>query len=482
MSIGEIIELLKEYLFLGIIAIAIFLIGYQIIYKRIMKGTKTISKSKFVLYGTSIVYIVVVIGATFLSRSNGYGTINLHLFSSYRQAYNQMQISLFRNIILNILLFVPLGFLVPFYLGKLKKSYITILIGFGTTLVIEIIQYITNMGIFEIDDVFNNTVGTIIGYCIFMICKCLWTKENRKMIIVYLLPIVITVLSFLGIYINYESQEFGNLHSEYNYKVNMKNIKVESKIDLSDDTKKENIYYTKILAENETKEIAKNLFEYLGTSIDESRTIIYEDEAIYYSKDHHSIWVKYKGGTYNYTNFDIYSQNSFEEVDINETSSEGTLVTTNNKDIQIKGAKEEEIKSALQKLGIVIPENAEFKENENGQYVFKITMSIEEDSLLDGEIKLSYYENQIISNLTNNLLRYNKIAEKEIISENEAYQEILEGKFQYDTYNIEKLENIIIEDVDLDYSLDSKGYYVPVYVFKTNMNSNDRRIVIKALR
>ena len=262
----------------------------------------------------------------------------------------------------------------------------------------------------------------------------------------------------------------------------MKNIKVESKIDLSDDTKKENIYYTKILAENETKEIAKNLFEYLGTSIDESRTIIYEDEAIYYSKDHHSIWVKYKGGTYNYTNFDIYSQNSFEEVDINETSSEGTLVTTNNKDIQIKGAKEEEIKSALQKLGIVIPENAEFKENENGQYVFKITMSIEEDSLLDGEIKLSYYENQIISNLTNNLLRYNKIAEKEIISENEAYQEILEGKFQYDTYNIEKLENIIIEDVDLDYSLDSKGYYVPVYVFKTNMNSNDRRIVIKALR
>lgn len=477
MNIGEIIELLKEYLFLGIIAIVMFAIGYTIIYKKIMKGTKTISKSKFVLYGISIAYIIVVIGATFLSRGNGYGTINLHLFSSYRQAYNQMQISLFRNIILNILLFVPLGFLLPFYSKKLQKSYITILVGVVTTLIIEIIQYITNMGIFEIDDVFNNTIGTIIGYCIFMIGKCLWTKENRKMIIVYLLPIIITVLSFLGIYINYERQEFGNLHSEYNYKVNMKNVNVESRIDFSDDTKKENIYYTKILAENETKEIAKNLFEYLGTSIDESQTIIYENQAIYYSKNYHSIWVKYKGGTYNYTNFEIYSQNY-----LNEASSEGTEMVINNEDMQIKGANEEEIETALQKLGIVIPENAEFKENENGQYVFKITMCLGEESLLDGEIRLSYYKNKIISNLTNTLVRYNKITEKEIISENEAYQEILEGKFQYDTYNIEKLESIIIEDVDLDYSLDSKGYYVPVYVFTSNINGNDKKIVIKALR
>lgn len=482
MNIGEIIELLKEYLFLGIIAIVMFAIGYIIIYKKIMKGTKTISKSKFVLYGISIAYIIVVIGATFLSRGNGYGTINLHLFSSYRQAYNQMQISLFRNIILNILLFVPLGFLLPFYSKKLQKSYITILVGVVTTLVIEIIQYITGMGIFEIDDIFNNTVGTIIGYCIFMIGKCLWTKENRKMIIVYLLPSIITVLSFLGIYINYERQEFGNLHSEYSYKVNMKNVNVESRIDFSDDTKKENIYYTKILAENETKEIAKNLFEYLDTSIDESRTIIYEDEAIYYSKNSHSIWVKYKGGTYKYTNFEIYSQNYLDEVDINKTSSEGTAIAINNEDMEIKGANEEEIKIALQKLGIVVSENAEFQENENGQYIFKTTTYVGEESLLDGEIRLSYYKNKIISNLTNSLVRYNKITEKEIISENEAYQKILEGKFQYDTYNIEKLKSIIIEDVELDYSLDSKGYYVPVYVFTANMNGNDKKIVIKALR
>ena len=158
MRVNEIIGLLKEYLLLGLIAIALFIVGYKIIYQKLMKGTKAISKPKFVLYGISICYIVVVIGATFLNRSVNYGTINLHLFSSYRQAYNQMQISLFRNIILNILLFVPLGFLLTFYSDKLKKSYITVGIGFATTLIIEILQYLTNIGIFEIDDIFNNTV------------------------------------------------------------------------------------------------------------------------------------------------------------------------------------------------------------------------------------------------------------------------------------------------------------------------------------
>jgi len=73
-----------------------------------MKGAKKISNNKLLLYCISICYIAVVIGATFLNRGNNYSITNLHLFSSYRQAYNTMQISLFRNIILNIFLFTPL--------------------------------------------------------------------------------------------------------------------------------------------------------------------------------------------------------------------------------------------------------------------------------------------------------------------------------------------------------------------------------------
>lgn len=264
----------------------------------------------------------------------------------------------------------------------------------------------------------------------------------------------------------------------------MKNVNIESRIDFSDNTSQQNIYYTKILKEDETKEIARKLFEKLGTDIDESRTNIYEDEAIYYSNAHHSIWVKYKGGTHNYTNFEIYSQKYSNEIYTDEDNlyDEDVAIATNNEDTKIKGASEEEIRNALQKLGIEIPQNAKFEEVTDGEYVFSINMEVQGDSLIDGKISLSYYKNEIISDLRNNLIKYDKVNKKEIISEAQAYQEILQGKFQYNTYNKEKLERIVIENIQLQYAMDSKGYYVPVYVFEVKMNDNKGSIQIKAVK
>ncbi len=300
----------------------------------------------------------------------------------------------------------------------------------------------------------------------------------------YVLPMIITVFVFLGIYIKYENQELGNLQFEYNYKINMKNIDIKSKINFSEDTSKQNIYYTKILKEDETKEFAKKFFENLSTDIDESRTNIYEDEAIYYSNAHHSIWIKYKGGTYNYTNFEVYSQKFSEETHIGEENlySEGVAVATDNRETKIKGASKEEIKNALQKIGIEIPESAEFKEVADGEYVFSINMEAQGNSLIDGKISLSYYKDEIISDLRNNLIKYDKVNQKEIISEAQAYQEILQGKFQYNTYNTEKLESFVIENIQLRYTVDSKGYYVPVYVFEVKMNDEEGIIQIKAVK
>ena len=191
MRIKDIISLLKEYMLLGVIAVVflgiLFFIGYKVIYKKVMKGTKTITKKRMILYGITIGYAIIVLGAVFLNRGNIYGIKNLHLFSSYKEAYNKMQISLFRNNILNILLFVPLGFILPIYTDKLKKIYKVVPIGFLISLVIETIQYVSKIGIFEIDDILNNTIGVLIGYSTFMIFYSIIKKENRKCIIGYML-------------------------------------------------------------------------------------------------------------------------------------------------------------------------------------------------------------------------------------------------------------------------------------------------------
>ena len=70
---------------------------------------------------------------------------------------------------------------------------------------------------------------------------------------------------------------------------------------------------------------------------------------------------------------------------------------------------------------------------------------------------------------------------KEIISEEEAYNEILKGKFKYDEYNIGQIKDMSIEDVHIGYSLDTKGYYVPIYIFDVRMNGRYTQLQIKAL-
>ena len=61
--------------------------------------------------------------------------------------------------IANIISFVPIGLLC----GKKWKG---ILVGINFSVFIEIIQLLSRKGFFEIDDLFNNTIGTLIGVSI----------------------------------------------------------------------------------------------------------------------------------------------------------------------------------------------------------------------------------------------------------------------------------------------------------------------------
>lgn len=467
MQMSNIFDLLKSYLLLGITIIMfagiIFFIGYYLIYRKIINGKKIIGKKRLFLHAVMICYIVIIIGAVFLSRSAGiYGDINLHIFSSYKEAYHNMKESLFRNIILNILLFVPMGFLLPFYSDKLKRIYKVVPIGFFVTLFIEIIQYVLKLGIFEIDDIFNNTLGTLIGYCIFMTGYHLKNKTYKIYTMFYLLPAFFSITAFFLIYIKYQNQELGNLEFEYNYTVNMKNATVESMVTFSAETQTMPIYHKKKLMEADTKEMATQFFKSLGTEINEDETDLYEDTAIYKANGY-SLWIDYKDGTYSYTDFSEFS--------------DGEILPVKH------GENRESIEKALKKFGIELPENAKFEEIEENHspYTFTVDMEIQGDQLQNGNLQCSYYEDGTIKNITNRIITYNKAKEKEIISQESAYHEILNGHFLY-SRALEKPESIMIKNVELQYALDSKGYYVPVYAFETEINSQETIIYIKAIK
>ena len=71
------------------------------------------------------------------------------------------------SLILNILLYYPLGYLLPILFSKLKPKH-AILIGCLCSIATEATQYLLKMGWCETDDVIHNTLGTAIGVWVWL--------------------------------------------------------------------------------------------------------------------------------------------------------------------------------------------------------------------------------------------------------------------------------------------------------------------------
>ena len=100
---------------------------------------------------------------------------NFTPFWSYNEYYSGENPNLLPEIIMNIVGFIPLGFLMKAAFHKLRWWQV-ILVGFLISLSIESIQYFFKLGIAEFDDVFNNTLGVAIGYALYELTLFLLNK------------------------------------------------------------------------------------------------------------------------------------------------------------------------------------------------------------------------------------------------------------------------------------------------------------------
>lgn len=72
------------------------------------------------------------------------------------------------NIIGNIVMFMPIGFLIPLVYDKLNSYKKVVLFGFVTSLIIELTQLFLARGT-DVDDLILNTIGAVLGYLVFII-------------------------------------------------------------------------------------------------------------------------------------------------------------------------------------------------------------------------------------------------------------------------------------------------------------------------
>lgn len=87
---------------------------------------------------------------------------------------------LFVNIVGNIAVFMPAGFFIPLLFRKMTLKR-TLIIGFSASLAIEILQ-IPQLRVTDVDDLWLNLLGTLVGYGVYVIFKKLFGEEKFKVL------------------------------------------------------------------------------------------------------------------------------------------------------------------------------------------------------------------------------------------------------------------------------------------------------------
>ena len=156
-----------------IISIFLFvLVSIIILYQYSFDGFKFLRNvSLCILTG----YVFFIFCSTILFRDN---VIETHYILRPLWSYGVLYSKLLAEIILNVLMFIPIGFLTS---ARLRKRGLLKIagIGCGISLTIEILQFVYRRGVFNIDDIIHNTLGCVIGYGVFRLCNTILTNFTK---------------------------------------------------------------------------------------------------------------------------------------------------------------------------------------------------------------------------------------------------------------------------------------------------------------
>lgn len=131
-------------------------------------GMKTMRSINLLLF---VIQILAVLYITVISRKTGIREFCIVPLYSFVIA--KIESEVYRAMLMNVLLFVPLGLTMPYILkGTYKKRLLVLIMNiFFFSAGIEITQYIFGLGKAEVDDVICNVIGAIIGSMAYLISE-----------------------------------------------------------------------------------------------------------------------------------------------------------------------------------------------------------------------------------------------------------------------------------------------------------------------
>ena len=73
------------------------------------------------------------------------------------------------NVVGNICVFVPFGMFLPKLFARCRNLFFVTVLSLELSLCVEVIQLMTRVGSFDVDDLLLNTVGGILGYLVYKV-------------------------------------------------------------------------------------------------------------------------------------------------------------------------------------------------------------------------------------------------------------------------------------------------------------------------
>ena len=169
-GLKEIIHNTWPMLVLTVIVLVVLRIGYMIKYKEKFNFYKEFLSLAF------IVYILCLFQLVTMQDVPGEHGVNITLFKELTR-YTVGSHLFYRNVIGNIVLFIPFGFLTSYYLDLDKKRY-NFLLSLLVAVTIELIQLRIGRA-FDIDDILLNIVGSFIGCLIYRLIDRIFENKSE---------------------------------------------------------------------------------------------------------------------------------------------------------------------------------------------------------------------------------------------------------------------------------------------------------------
>ena len=451
------LDVLEEFL-TGLVAAALVMlpmaIGVWLWHRK--RGGK-LNWKRLIPLALLVCYTVVVLRAT-LFRTIPSAGLNTHLFRAWKEAWCSFSTRAWGNILLNIAMFMPLGVLIHLAFPKCRGLR-TILVMLGATALLESVQFFGTRGVFDVDDLFANALGGLMGWCMLM---AVLSARDKKWFAgtAWFILAMIPVAAVGGMFMAYRCQPYGNLPEAYTYRVNTENIEWVLECSLPEAQETAAVYKSSGGTKAECDAVAEKMAECWGGAYDD---IYYYDDAIYYRDYEADGWMYYLTLSRLDGSFDFWAEKwdgDYIDASVPEVWADLSRAET---------------EAVLAQYGITIPAQAQFRElaklypdfNDLQAIIFSLEDLVTEDGMVDGECHVRINEDGTCIEVENRMVTYRYKTDEPIRTPEEALQMLRDGYFGKSWRYIGFLcGQYSIRSCTLGFALDTKGFYQPVYYFE----------------